>query len=411
MSEDSQPPTLAHEQPAAIAFLIIGGGPAAFSAARSYRKHGGTGRLVMITPDADAPYERPPLSKDFLRGESDEGALTMAEPGETERLALEITIDTARSLDPGQQIVRTHDGQTFTYTQCLLATGADPARLPVPGGHHEALLTLRSLADGRRLQQAARTASTAVVIGSGFIGCEAAVSLARLGLHVTQLSAEPAPQLRRLGPDAAERIAGWLREEKVELLTSAEVQSFEVDQDGVSVRAEGLDPVRADLVLLAVGVTPNCALAQDAGLPLHEGRIVTDARMRTPVAGLLAAGDVAFAENLSAGRHLQVEHWGEALTMGQIAGATAAGLQDQKDDDHSWSSAPGFWCELGERTLKYAAWGDGFEGAELRTHDESGFTIWYTGAHGATVGVLTHQGDDDYERGHTLVESAQPPPR
>jgi len=125
--------------------------------------------------------------------------------------------------------------------------------------------------------------------------------------------------------------------------------------------------------------------------------------MRSSVAGVLAAGDVAFAFNAAAGRHLAVEHWGEALAMGRVAGQTAGGAEA------SWAEVPGFWSAIGDRTLKYAAWGDGFDEAALIDHRGGAFTVWYT-QEGVTVGVLTHNADHDYERGRRLIEQRQPPP-
>jgi NADPH-dependent 2,4-dienoyl-CoA reductase/sulfur reductase-like enzyme len=239
-----------------------------------------------------------------------------------------------------------------------------------------------------------------VVIGSGFIGCEAAASLARRGLSVTVASAEPRPQQARLGPDVGSWIAEWLDSEKVELISGAQARSI---VDGCCVSLDGHPAVRADLILAATGITPNSGLARSAGADLREGRVVVDDRMRTSVPGLFAAGDVAFAHNATAGRSLIVEHWGEALEMGRVAGNTIAG------GDARWSEVPGFWSTIGDRTLKYAAWGDGYDTAELIEHNGGGFTVWYTRG-GAAVGVATHEADQDYELGRQLIERGDKAP-
>jgi NADPH-dependent 2,4-dienoyl-CoA reductase/sulfur reductase-like enzyme len=150
-------------------------------------------------------------------------------------------------------------------------------------------------------------------------------------------------------------------------------------------------------------VEPEAGIAAGAGLAVEAGRVRVDAHMRSSAAGVLAAGDVAFAFNAAAGRHLAVEHWGEALAMGQVAGRTAAGLEA------SWAEVPGFWSTIGDRTLKYAAWGDGFDDASLVDHGGGAFTVWYS-HQGVTVGVLTHDADHDYERGRRLIEQRQPAP-
>ena len=156
-----------------------------------------------------------------------------------------------------------------------------------------------------------------------------------------------------------------------------------------------------DLVLIAGGVDPAGDIAERAGLAVERGRVRVDAQMRSSRPDVLAAGDVVFAFNAAAGRHLAVEHWGEALAMGQVAGKTAAG------QEASWAEVPGFWSTIGERTLKYAAWGDGFDDARLADHGDGAFTVWY-GRDGVTVGVLTHRADQDYERGRRLTGQHHP---
>ena len=168
-------------------------------------------------------------------------------------------------------------------------------------------------------------------------------------------------------------------------------------------RLAGGSEVEGDVILVAGGVEPNAAIARYAGLAVEDNRIVVDAQMRTSRPGVLAAGDVALAFNAGAGRRLSVEHWGEALAMGRVAGATAAGR------DASWAEVPGFWSTIGDRTLKYAAWGDGFDRAGLVDHHNGSFTVWY-GQAGVTVGVLTHDADDDYEQGRARIEARQPLP-
>jgi NADPH-dependent 2,4-dienoyl-CoA reductase/sulfur reductase-like enzyme len=156
-------------------------------------------------------------------------------------------------------------------------------------------------------------------------------------------------------------------------------------------RAEGA------LVVMPTGVAPRAELAAAAGARRAEsGAIAVDAAMRTSRDDLLAAGDVTFAHNAAAERSLRVEHWGDALGQGAVAGRTAAGR------DAAWDAVPGFWSTIGTRTLKHAAWGDGFDAVRLDEHADGGFTAWY-GRDGRVVGVLAHRADDDYERGRELI--------
>ena len=346
--------------------VIAGGGPAALATARAYREAGGDGDVTLVTPEAMIPYNRPPLSKDFLRGEADEADLPI-EPAEWyAEHGVEIRTDLVTAIRGHEAVLR---DETLRFDACVIATGSTPTRLPVPGA--EKALLLRSLADARVLRAEAEQAKEATVIGSGFIGCEAAASLAMRGLKVTLQTDEAIPHAARLGEEAGRRIAGFLEEYGVTLRLGQPVQAI----------PEGL-------VLMAAGVRPS-----------WEGeRVTVDAQMASAHPGIYAAGDVAFAHNASAGRHLEVEHWGEALNMGAVAGRTIAG------EDAQWDVAPGFWTTIGEHTVKYVAWGDGFD--EIRTVDHGGgaWTIWY-GARGVTVGVLTHERDEDYERGRTLIET------
>jgi len=379
--------------------VIVGGGPTGLSAARGYRDAGGGGDVTLLTPERDLPYQRPPLSKEYLRGHAGEAELPLEPPGWYAEHGIAVRLGTeATALDPGARVV-TAGGVPVPFDVCVLATGAQPAPLPVPGGDDPRVLHLRSVASARTLRERAGAARRAIVVGAGFIGCEAAASLAMRGVAVTLIAQEDVPHAPRLGDVAGRRIQAWLEEHGVSLVLGAAVEAIE---DGARVRAGGRE-LEADLVLVAGGIRPCAGLAEAAGVRCADGRVVVDEHMRSSHPGILAAGDVARAFNAAAGRHLAVEHWGEALAMGEVAGRTAAG-----DRDAAWAQAPGFWSTIGERTLKYAAWGDGFDTARLE-EDGNGFTVWY-GRGGACVGVLAHERDEDYERGRELVERGAPMP-
>jgi 3-phenylpropionate/trans-cinnamate dioxygenase ferredoxin reductase subunit len=381
--------------------VVIGGGPAALEAARSYREAGADGEVVLVSDDEYLPYNRPPLSKDFLRGESQEDALPLEDGDFYRQHDIEVRLRTrAQALDTVGRIVTLSDGRTLSYGWCILATGASPKPLPVRGAEGSGVRYLRSRQQARQLRAAAAAARSAVVVGSGFIGCEAAASLARRGLAVTLVSMEDGPQAARLGDAASQLLRVWLEEDGVSLRLGAHVEAIE---DG-RVRLAGQPSAEGDLILVAGGVEAQADIAAEAGLALEDGRVQVDDGMRSSAAGVLAAGDVAFAFNAAAGRHLAVEHWGEALAMGRVAGQIAAGAEA------SWAEVPGFWSTIGDRTLKYAAWGDGFDDASLIDHGGGAFTVWYS-QEGVTVAVLTHDADHDYERGRRLIEQRQPVPR
>jgi 3-phenylpropionate/trans-cinnamate dioxygenase ferredoxin reductase component len=375
--------------------LIIGGGPAGLSAARAYREREPSRRVAIVTDENRMPYSRPPLTKELLRGEISKAELPLEEEQWLDEHAINLIAGRAVALDAAERTVDLSGGRRLRYDYCLLATGAEPTRLPVPGADHARVRVIRALDHVEQLLERLTDGARVVVIGSGFIGCEIASSLRARGHVVELVSDEPAPNAARLGDGAAAILAGWLSDDGVQLHFGTPVERIESDGKAATVIA-GEQQITGEVIVMATGVAPRLELALQAKAELEDGGIRVDALMRTNVGGLLAAGDVAKADNRAAGRALRVEHWGDALGQGEVAGRTAAG------DAAVWDAVPGFWSTIGNRTLKYAAWGDGYEDVRLERDDGGGFTAWY-GAGGKVVGVLTHQADDDYERGSALI--------
>jgi NADPH-dependent 2,4-dienoyl-CoA reductase/sulfur reductase-like enzyme len=376
--------------------LVLGGGPAGLSAARGYRSAGGEGEVAIVTDEHRMPYQRPPLTKELLRGESTEAELPIEPEQWLTDADVALVSGRAVRLDAGARAVTLTGGRELSYGRCVLSTGAEPTRLPIPGGDDPGVRVIRTLDHVRELLTRLDGAgSTVAVVGSGFIGCEITSSLRSLGHRVSLISDEPAPNARRLGEEVADVIGGWLGQDGVELHLDAEVERIERSNRMLAVRAGELT-VSADVVVMAAGVAPRSELASCAGIVLDGGAIPVSAAMRTEHDGVLAAGDVCKAMNRAAGRPLRVEHWGDALAQGEVAGLTAAG------EEAAWDLVPGFWSTIGGRTLKYAAWGDGYTDSRLERSSD-GFTVWY-GSEGALVGVLAFEADDDYERGSELIK-------
>lgn len=380
--------------------LVIGSGPGGVSAAAAYVEAGGPGPVCLVSADVDSPYQRPPLSKAVLAGEE--------APEVTPILEDEHALDgvdvrlrtTVAHLDLRARQLTTEDGDVLGYHRLVVATGSEPAPLPGVDPSAEVFL-LRSLAHGRRLADAARRAGSAVVVGSGFIGCEAAASLASRGVATTLVTPETAPQATRLGEWAGGQIATWLREAGVELRTGVQVESVSPPRRVQLDDGSSLEP---DLVLAAVGVEHARAFLEASGLRLEEGRLAVDDELLTSDPHVWAAGDVALGHHGVAQRTLSVEHWGDALSMGELAGRNAACAgPDGSGEAAQWSDPPGFWSEIGGHTLKYSAWGDGHETVQVVEHGEGAFTVWYADAADELVGVLTHDRDADYERGGELL--------
>ena len=379
--------------------VIVGGGPGGLATARAYRQTGGQARVTILTSEPCPPYNRPPLTKEFLRCEASHEDLPLESDGWYGENGVELRLSTVVArLNRNNQTVELDDGEELSYDACVLATDSEPIRLPIPGADDPEILVMRTVENSTRLQGRVGENGKAVVVGSGFIGCEAAASLALRGADVTLVSLEESPQRARLGQEVGERIEGWLRDYDVNLRLGASLERIERSDPGYELSVEGAETISAGTVLFGTGVAPRTGLAEAAGLEV-DGGVVTDSSMRTSAPGIYAVGDIARAYNEPAGRHLSVEHWGDALEHGRIAGTVISG------GAAAWGMAPGFWSTIGDKTLKYWAWGDGWD-EQLFENKGEAFTVLY-GKEGTLVGVLSHDSDEDYERGRELIERGE----
>ncbi|MGE2718389.1 NAD(P)/FAD-dependent oxidoreductase [Mycolicibacterium celeriflavum] len=372
-------------------FLAVGSGPAGVSAAETFRsKHPGI-PVRILTTDPALPYAKPPLSKDFLCGRDTNLALHSERWFERNAVDLirGITVD---SIDVERQEVVTAGGQRYPYWHLVLASGSVPVRPSIPG--IESALTLRSFADAVALKMAARYSDCAVVIGAGLIGCEAASCLVERGVATMVVAAEHVPLQRRFGLEAGERVAKLLSDNGVRFAGETTVAAIE----DTRVVLDSGETVDADLVVCATGVRPDIRLAEAAGLQSRDGRIVVDEHMHTSARNVYAAGDVALAHNVTAGRPIPAEHWRDAAHQGHVAGLTAAGFVA------AWDTVPGFSCTIGTSVLKYRGWGVGYDDARFVDH-RTGFTVWYESG-GDVVGVLTLNADNDYRRAGELLRGS-----
>jgi 3-phenylpropionate/trans-cinnamate dioxygenase ferredoxin reductase subunit len=352
--------------------------------------------VALITDEGRLPYERPALTKELLRGETTERELSIKEEFWFWQEGVALICGCAMRLDPDAREIVLAGGRTLRYGHCVVATGAEPTRPAISGVDDPAVRVVRSLGDLSQLTRRLDPGDGVIVIGSGFIGCEIAASLRARGHPVDLVSGEPGPNRHRLGHHASSVIEAWLREAGVRLTLDAAVSAIE-RRDGELHVVAGQGRRQARVVVLATGVAPRGQILAGRDLISDEGAVTVDSSMRTPVPGLLAAGDVALAYNEAAGRALRVEHWGDALGQGQVAGETAAGTHAV------WSDVPGFWSSIGDRTLKYAAWGDGYDTCRVeRPNGDDAFAVWY-GRDDTIVGVLTHNVDELYERGRELI--------
>jgi NADPH-dependent 2,4-dienoyl-CoA reductase/sulfur reductase-like enzyme len=386
--------------------VIVGGGPAGLATARGYRAAGGRAPVTILGAEPHAPYRRPPLTKEFLRGRIPPEELPIEDDAWYRRNAVELrTGGSVAALRPDAREVVMEDGSVVAYAECVLCTGSDPVRPPFDGADLPGVHVIRTLEDSAALAGAVHAGVRVVVVGSGFIGCEAAASLAMRGAAVTMITPEGAPQAERLGAEVGALVRAWLEEGGADVRTGAAVARIRPEGAALRVALEDGDEVPCDRVVMGTGARPRVALAEAAGIAVEDGAVPVDPAMRASADGVRCAGDIALALNPAAGRRLRVEHWGEALAQGEVAGRAIAG------QDVRWEAVPGFWSTIGLRTVKQRAWGDGWD--EVRVdRDPAGFTAWY-GRGGRLVGVLAHERDRDYERGGDLVAAGAPfpPPR
>lgn len=293
--------------------VIIGGGLAGAKAAIGLRDGGFTGPLTIVGEESHPPYERPPLSKEYLHGESEADAMLVVPVAwYVDNKVTRVEGVAAERIDRDAKTVHLADGQDLPYGTLVLATGATPRRLDIPG--KELALTLRRVEDSDALKQAYAEASSVVIIGGGWIGLETAAAARKAGLETIVLEREPLPLQHVLGDELATYFAELHRRNGVDVRTSVSVES--VSGTGPYVVHTGDGDITADLVVMGVGAAPETALAEDAGLDVDNG-VTVDESFRSSDPAVYAVGDVANARNSARDESLRVEHWDNAIRQGE----------------------------------------------------------------------------------------------
>jgi 3-phenylpropionate/trans-cinnamate dioxygenase ferredoxin reductase component len=308
--------------------VIAGGGLAGASAAFALRERGFDGRLTLVSQEQSAPYERPPLSKGYLRGESTLDQALVRPLADYDADGIELLRGRrAVTLDPTIRQLNLDDGTNLTYDALLIATGAAPRHLgstPVSlaGVHY-----LRNVEDANAIRTAAASATKIAVIGGGWVGGEVAASLRQLGHDVTLITALPRPLERVLGPEVAEVYRQLHAEHGVQLV-QGRVSSIQGTRSVEEIRLTDGHGVPADLVVIGVGAVARLQLAMRGGLETTAGGIAVDEYLRTSVPNIYAAGDVAAAWHPRFGRHIRIEHWDNAIQQGRAAAANIIGANE-----------------------------------------------------------------------------------
>jgi NADPH-dependent 2,4-dienoyl-CoA reductase/sulfur reductase-like enzyme len=332
--------------------VIIGGGAAGFAAAEMLRRRQFQGSVVMLSDDDSAPVDRPNLSKDYLAGNAPEDWIPLrgddfyAEQNIDLRLRTTVT-----EIDVRGREVALSDGSKVAYDQVLLATGAEPVRLPLPGMDLAHVHTLRTLRDCRAILDGAATARRAVVMGASFIGLEVAAALRARGIEVHVVAPDKRPMERILGAQMGDFVRSLHEEHGV--IFHLEDTATAIDARQVTLKRGG--SINADLVVVGVGVRPRLALAEKAGLAIDRGVLVNE-YLETSVSGILAAGDIARWPDPHSGTSIRVEHWVVAQRQGQTAAVNMLGGREK------FAGVPFFWSQHYDVPINYVghaeAWDD-----------------------------------------------------
>jgi 3-phenylpropionate/trans-cinnamate dioxygenase ferredoxin reductase component len=359
--------------PRPVDFLLVGGGMASAHCAAELRRRGAEGSILLAGREPEPPYERPPLSKEYLRGEAARADAFVNPAGWYEENGVELlTGVNVISLDPAGRTAKLQGGEEVAFGKALLATGAMVNILRVEGAENEGIHYLRAFGNSDAIRADAENAERVVLIGGSYIGCEVAASLSAKGVDCTVVMLEEVALSRSFGADAGRWFQQRLEEHGVTVHGGAELDAFEGDGRVSAVLTKSGLAIECDAVVVGAGVRADAMLAQRAGLEVDDG-IVCDSKLATSAAGVYAAGDCCSYDSVVHGRRLRVEHWDVAMQQGMHAARNMLG------EDRDYDVVPYFFSDLADwASLEYVGPAQDWDEEVWRGDRDAGeFSVWY----------------------------------
>jgi 3-phenylpropionate/trans-cinnamate dioxygenase ferredoxin reductase component len=357
-----------------VDFLLIGGGMASAHCAAELRRRGAEGSILLVGREPEPPYERPPISKEYLRGDAGRSDAYVNEPSWYEENGVELlTGRNVLGLDLAARTAKVQGGEEVAFGKALLGTGAMVNILRVEGAENEGIHYLRAFGNADAIRADAEAAEHVVLIGGSYIGCEVAASLTAQGTKCTIIAMEEVALSRTFGERAGRWFQEQLEERGVTFHGGETLSAFEGDGRVRAVVTESGLAVECDTVVVGAGVRPDAMLAQRAGLEVGDGGIVCDSKLQTSAEGIYAAGDCCSYESVVHGRRIHVEHWDVAMQQGMKAGANMLGA------DEDYDVVPYFFSDLADwASLEYVGPAYEWDREEWRGSPEEGeFSVWY----------------------------------
>jgi 3-phenylpropionate/trans-cinnamate dioxygenase ferredoxin reductase subunit len=379
-------------------FLLIGGGLASANCAAELRKRGAEGSILLVGREPEPPYERPPLSKEYLRGEAERADAYVNPPEWYEENDVELLSGTnVMSLDPAARTAKLQGGDEVSFGKALIATGAMVNILRVEGAENEGIHYLRAYGNSDAIRNDAKAAEHVILIGGSYIGAEVAASLTAKGTKCTIVTMEEIALSRTFGDEAGRWFHQLLESNGVTIHGGEELEAYEGDGRVKGVVTKSGLAIECDAVVVGAGVRPDAMLAERAGLKVEDG-IVCDSKLRTSADGIYAAGDCCSYDSVIHGRRIRVEHWDVAMQQGMHAARNMLGA------DADYEVVPYFFSDLADwASLEYVGPAKDWDEEIWRgDRDEDEFSVWYL-KDGRVAGALSVERSEDLAEARRLL--------